>query len=73
MQQQQQQHGLVQTLFAVSCAWLQVGDVHGCYDALLNLLETVQYTPRVDNLILVGDLVDKGPKSREVGAWFAQV
>jgi hypothetical protein len=46
---------------------LQVGDVHGCYDALLDLLEKVQYTPRVDNLILVGDLVDKGPKSQEVG------
>lgn len=65
----QQQHCLVPTLVTVLSAWLQVGDVHGCYDALLNLLETIQYTPRIDNLILVGDLVDKGPKSQQVGAW----
>jgi len=41
--------------------------VHGCYDALLELLSKVQYKPRHDNLILVGDLVDKGPKSQQVG------
>lgn len=56
---------------AVPPVLLQVGDVHGCYDALLNLLDEVQYTPLVDNLILVGDLVDKGPKSQQVGAWSA--
>jgi predicted phosphodiesterase len=48
----------------VSC--MQVGDIHGCYDALLELLRKVQYQPRHDNLILVGDLVNKGPKSQQV-------
>lgn len=43
----------------------QVGDVHGCYDQLVELLRKVQYKPRHDNLILVGDLVNKGPKSQQ--------
>jgi hypothetical protein len=47
---------------------LQVGDVHGCYDQLVELLQKVQYKPRHDNLILVGDLVNKGPKSQQVSS-----
>lgn len=49
------------------CSW-QVGDIHGCYDTLLELLRKLEYRPRHDNLILVGDLVNKGPKSQQVGA-----
>lgn len=48
------------------CHIPQVGDVHGCYDALLALLHRVKYQPRHDNLLLVGDLVGKGPKSQQV-------
>jgi hypothetical protein len=40
--------------------------VHGCCDVLLELLRKLEYQPRVDNLILVGDLVGKGPKSQQV-------
>jgi predicted MPP superfamily phosphohydrolase len=42
-----------------------VGDIHGCYDELLDLLEKVQFDSE-DRLISVGDLITKGPKNREV-------
>ena len=42
-----------------------VGDVHGCYDELMKLLDKVGYCGQ-DLLVLVGDLVMKGPKSLEV-------
>lgn len=38
-----------------------VGDVHGCLEELLELLEKVKYLPLVDRLIFVGDLIDRGP------------
>jgi bis(5'-nucleosyl)-tetraphosphatase (symmetrical) len=43
-----------------------VGDVHGCLDELQELLAKVRYDSAVDELVLVGDLVGKGPKSYEV-------
>ena len=42
-----------------------VGDLHGCYDELLALLEGARFAAD-DRLICVGDLVTKGEKSREV-------
>ncbi|MBV7532093.1 metallophosphoesterase [Chitinophaga sp. sic0106] len=42
-----------------------VGDIHGCYDELMQLLEQVNLTPE-DLLISVGDIVDRGNKSLEV-------
>jgi Calcineurin-like phosphoesterase len=42
-----------------------VGDIHGCYDELLDLLEKVGFAPE-DRLVSVGDLVVKGEKNREV-------
>jgi diadenosine tetraphosphatase ApaH/serine/threonine PP2A family protein phosphatase len=42
-----------------------VGDIHGCYDELVEMLETVSFGPD-DRVICVGDLVTKGPKNREV-------
>lgn len=44
-----------------------VGDVHGCYDELIALLQKVQFNPEAgDFLVLVGDLIGKGPNSRKV-------
>jgi protein phosphatase len=52
-----------------------IGDVHGCFDELTELLEKLDYTVSADGtcvppegrrLIFVGDLVDRGPKSPEV-------
>jgi diadenosine tetraphosphatase ApaH/serine/threonine PP2A family protein phosphatase len=42
-----------------------VGDIHGCFDELTDLLELIKLQ-RDDRLIAVGDLVTKGPKNREV-------
>lgn len=42
-----------------------VGDVQGCLDPLLGLLEQVSFDPSQDQLISVGDLVNRGPKSLE--------
>ena len=44
---------------------LVVGDLHGCYDELTALLDAARFSAD-DRLICVGDLVTKGPKSREV-------
>lgn len=43
-----------------------VGDVHGCLDELRALLAHVGFRGAADVLVLVGDLVGKGPKSAEV-------
>lgn len=42
-----------------------VGDVHGCYDELLALLDAARFSSE-DRLVCVGDLVVKGDKNREV-------
>jgi predicted phosphodiesterase len=42
-----------------------VGDIHGCYDELEDMLSEVRFEAS-DRLISVGDLITKGPKSREV-------
>lgn len=48
-----------------------IGDVHGCFDELLELLETLEYRqmnslyshPGGNKLVFVGDLTDRGPNS----------
>ena len=42
-----------------------VGDIHGCYDELVALLEKARLGAG-DRVVSVGDLVTKGEKSREV-------
>ena len=43
-----------------------VGDVQGCYRSLRALLAQVRFDERHDVLWLVGDLVNRGPRSAEV-------
>jgi len=43
-----------------------IGDIQGCYDPLMRLLEEIDFDPGRDTLWLAGDLVNRGPKSREV-------
>jgi serine/threonine protein phosphatase 1 len=40
-----------------------VGDLHGCFGRLQEMLLAVDFDYDVDRLILVGDLVDRGPDS----------
>lgn len=43
-----------------------IGDLHGCYDELYELLEKLSYSVNHDALWLVGDLVNRGPKSLKI-------
>ncbi|SEU16005.1 metallophosphoesterase [Stigmatella erecta] len=43
---------------------LVIGDLHGCYDEALELLDAVGATSS-DRIVFAGDLVDRGPKPRE--------
>ncbi len=45
-----------------------IGDVHGCLDELLALVRQTRRDPQ-DRIVLVGDLVAKGPDSPGVVAW----
>lgn len=40
--------------------------MHGCLDELLALLQECSYNKEKDKVVIVGDLVNKGPKSLEV-------
>ena len=40
-----------------------IGDIQGCYDSLMALLETIDYDDNRDTLWFAGDLVNRGPKS----------
>lgn len=45
---------------------LIIGDVHGCYDELVDLLDKTNGRDPGVCVVFVGDLVNKGPKSAEV-------
>ncbi|MEO7338493.1 MAG: symmetrical bis(5'-nucleosyl)-tetraphosphatase [Caldimonas sp.] len=42
-----------------------IGDVQGCCDALDRLLADIGFTPSRDRIYVLGDLVNRGPKSLE--------
>ena len=46
-----------------------IGDIQGCFTALKKLLRVIDFSPARDRLILLGDLVNRGPESLEVLRW----
>ena len=42
-----------------------IGDLHGCYDEVEQLLSFVNFNTTFDRLFSTGDLIDRGPKSIE--------
>jgi serine/threonine protein phosphatase 1 len=44
---------------------LAIGDIHGCHIALDTLLEHLAITPS-DTVVVIGDVIDRGPGTRQV-------
>ena len=43
-----------------------IGDVHGNYEELMDLLDKINPNLRQDKLIYLGDYIDRGPQSYKV-------
>ena len=43
-----------------------VGDIHGCLDKLISLMDIIDIDPKKDTLLFIGDYIDRGTHSREV-------
>lgn len=52
---------------------LAVGDIQGCLDPLLRVLEQARFDPACDELWSVGDLVNRGPRSLATLRWFREL
>lgn len=46
-----------------------IGDIQGCFHAFQALLTRIQFNPKLDQLWLVGDLINRGSGSLEVLRW----
>ena len=43
-----------------------VGDIHGCYDRLVALMDKINIDLDSEKLVFVGDYIDRGPDSFKV-------
>ena len=44
---------------------LAIGDIHGCFGELIQLMEIINFNPADDVLIFLGDYIDRGYKDFE--------
>ena len=56
---------VVQNLDYFQGRTIAISDIHGALDTYRKLLAKVDYDPEEDRLILVGDLIEKGPQNLE--------
>ena len=45
-----------------------IGDVHGCFDDFIKMINHKDIQPE-DNIILIGDIIDRGPNSYKMIQW----
>ncbi|WP_342780026.1 metallophosphoesterase family protein [Cohnella terricola] len=45
---------------------LMISDIHGCQEPFDRLLQEIGYDSARDQLVLLGDYIDRGPRSKEV-------
>ena len=50
-----------------------VGDIHGCFSLLEDVLEAVSFNPSADRVICGGDLVNRGPNSNRALDFLSKV
>ena len=43
-----------------------IGDIHGCYRNLTELMDRLPFDKQLDTLVFLGDYINRGPQSREV-------
>lgn len=43
-----------------------IGDIHGCFDQLVALLDKIRYNEHTDAVVMLGDFISKGPDSIKV-------
>jgi serine/threonine protein phosphatase 1 len=50
-----------------------VGDIHGCFDKLMALMDKIDIDFESDTLVFLGDYIDRGPQSFEVVEYLADL
>ncbi len=50
-----------------------IGDIHGCLDKLETLMSTIDVDVQRDQLVFLGDYIDRGPSSYEVVDYLMQI
>jgi len=50
-----------------------IGDIQGCYDDLLRLLDKIEFDSTADKLWFCGDIINRGPKSLETISYIKEL
>lgn len=43
-----------------------ISDIHGCYTEFMQMLEKIKFDPKKDELIIAGDIIDRGPENLQM-------